>query len=214
MFSNALILLLKRRGHNVEVRTNEYLTSDNGTKAIINGEAFEICVRENRKRVQVKSEYSNWMNTKYVPTGVLTLRIEELYNHQWADSKTKKLEDKLPNILAYLELRAKKEIEERKRSEKWHKEYQEKLKKEKELKDRIDNELATFKAVINNSSRWQKSMDLRNYIKVVEKDAIENNKLNEELKAWLKWIKDKADWYDPLIEKEDELFEGIDRDSI
>jgi hypothetical protein len=199
--------------NNVEVRTNESLYNANGTKAIIYGEAFEICVKENRKRVQVKSDYSNWMHTEYVPTGVLTLRIEELYQHQW-DSKTKKLEDKLPHILAYLELRALQEIKARKSSEKWHKEYQEKLRKEKELKDRIDNELATFKAVINNSSRWQKAIDLRNYINAVEKHAIENNKYNKELKEWLKWIEDKTDWYDPFVEKEDELFKGIDRDSI
>tara|TARA_R110000868_G_scaffold100600_1_gene276604 strand:- start:563 stop:670 length:108 start_codon:yes stop_codon:yes gene_type:complete len=35
---------------------------------------------------------------------------------------------------------------------------------------------------------------------------VKNNKLSKGLQEWLKRIKDKADWYDPLVEKEDELF--------
>ena len=51
-------------------------------------------------------------------------------------------------------------------------------------------------------------------IKAVEQNAIEDNRMNDDLKKWLIWIKDKADWYDPLIEKEDELFKDIDRDIL
>ena len=54
-------------------------------------------------------------------------------------------------------------------------------------------------------------MDLRNYIKAVELNAVENNKMTLDLK---RWINEKADWYDPLIEKEDELFKNINRDTL
>ena len=33
-------------------------------------------------------------------------------------------------------------------------------------------------------------------------------------KRLLDWAKEKADWYDPFIEKDDALLSGIDRDSL
>src|SRR5690554_3642554 len=212
-FSNTLIQLLKNRGHKIEVKSGERY-DEKGTRLIIEGEAFKVCVRETRKRIQVKSEYSSYMRTGYVHTGILTLRIEELRSHQWSDTANKKIEDKLPNILAYLELRAKNEKIERIEDEAWHKEYERKRKIEEELKTKRKEDLDAFKSVINHSSRWQKAMDIRNYIQTVQSNAIKNNKLTEELKEWLQWINDKADWYDPLIEKEDELFENVDRDTL
>ena len=214
LFTDALIKLLKARGHDVAVRTNQHMSSDNGTKVIIDGEPFEVCVKEMRKRIQVKSDYSSWMETKYVPTGILTFRIEETPKCQWSDSIQQKLETKLAEILAGLELRAKGKKEDRIDNEKWHREYQLKKKIEEDLKQRKSKELDDFKAIINQSSRWQKSMDLRNYIQVIEQNALKNGNLTKKLQTWLLWIKDKADWYDPLVEKDDELFEDVDRDTL
>ena len=167
-----------------------------------------------KRRIQVKSKYGSWIDTKYVPKGILTFRIEESRKFQWFDSVHLKLETKLPQILASLELRAKREKEERIDSENWHREYQRNKKIEEDLIQRRTKELDDFKAIINQSSRWQKSMDLRNYIQVIEQNALQTGNLTEKLQTWLLWIKDKADWYDPLIEKEDELFGDVDRDSL
>lgn len=214
IFANTLIKLFRKRGHDVKVFTNQEYYNHNGTKIIVFGEYFGIRIRESNLRVMEKHPKYDWKEAKYYPSGKLSLKIDNFHSYEWSDSKIKKLETKLPNILAYLELRAKRKKQKRIESEIWHREYERKKKIEEEFKERREKELNAFKAVISNSSRWQKAMDLRNYIKVVEKDAIENNKLNEELKTWLKWIKDKADWYDPLIEKEDELFKEVDRDTL
>ena len=117
------------------------------------------------------------------------MKIDNFHKHEWSDSKKVKLEDKLPNILAYLELRAKRKKQRRIESEIRLAEYERKRKIEEELKQRGDKELETFKSVINHSSRWQKAMDLRNYIKEIEITAIESNKMNDELANWLNWIK-------------------------
>jgi hypothetical protein len=37
-----------------------------------------------------------------------------------------------------------------------------------------------------------------------------NNTLDEELKNWIVWAKDKVDWYDPLIRKEDDCLSDYD----
>jgi len=212
-FIDALIKLARKRGHDLKIITDHKYYNYNGTKLIVFDEYFDIRLREVNKRVIEENE-SGWKESKYFPTGKLCLKVDEYPSYEWTDTKTKTLEDKLPNILAYFEIRAKREIKERIERDIWHKEYERKKKIEEELKIKRNKELEKFKSVINHSSRWQKAMDLRNYIQTVESNAIENNKLTSELKDWLQWIKDKADWYDPLIEKEDELFRGVDRDFI
>ena len=211
IFTDALIKLLKRRGHSLVVHANQQYSNHNGTKIIVFGEIYYIRIRESNIRIMEQHPKYDWKEAKYFPSGKLTLKLDNLNSNTWSDSKTKLLEDKLPNIIAYFELRAKRDIKDRKEREIWHKEYKRKQKIEEELKLRRAKELETFKSVINHSSRWQKSMDLRNYIKAVELNAVENNKMTLDLK---RWINEKADWYDPLIEKEDELFKNINRDTL
>ena len=38
--------------------------------------------------------------------------------------------------------------------------------------------------------------------------------MNDELENWLSWLRNKVDWYDTFIEKEDELFKDIDRELV
>ncbi|WP_295721536.1 hypothetical protein [Mucilaginibacter sp.] len=55
---------------------------------------------------------------------------------------------------------------------------------------------------------------MRSYIDHVEKQALAAEQPSEETLAWVQWAKDKADWYDPLVEKADEWLAHIDRDAI
>jgi hypothetical protein len=41
-----------------------------------------------------------------------------------------------------------------------------------------------------------------------------NNSLDEELNNWIVWAKDKANWYDPLIRKEDDFLSDYDLDKM
>jgi len=50
--------------------------------------------------------------------------------------------------------------------------------------------------------------------KEVKVKAIKNINFTEEIITWLEWANQKADWYDPLIEKEDELLEQVDKDKL
>ena len=43
---------------------------------------------------------------------------------------------------------------------------------------------------------------------------LKTNTLDADKKEWINWAKEKADWYDPFIEKDDALLSGIDRDSL
>ena len=45
------------------------------------------------------------------------------------------------------------------------------------------------------------SADDQIYIKAIEEKAILNGELSDELKNWIAWSKQKADWYDPVKKK-------------
>ncbi|QCE42407.1 hypothetical protein [Psychroserpens sp. NJDZ02] len=212
LFADTFIKLIRARGHVLLVVTDNKYIGQNGTKLLILGESYDIRIREPDYRIIDKD--SDYNSAKYYPSGKLMFKLDDLYGHSWVDTNNQLLEDKLPDILAYFELRAKRDINKRIERDIREKEYKLKQKINEELKANKEKELMAFKEVLNHSSRWQKSMDLRKYIQVIESDAIQNNKLSFVLQDWLQWVKDKADWYDPLIEKEDVLFYGVDRDSL
>lgn len=205
IFSDILVKAFLKRGHQIKV-------SDN-TRIIIDGESYKICVRESRKRIKVETDYS-WKRTEYVPTGVLTLRLEDLYRYEWKDTKTSKLEEKLPKIIAYFEERAIRERAERIEREKYWAEQERKRQIKKDSYAKKEKELKDFKSLLRSSERWKKATDLRNYINEVELVSIENSTLSDNLKNWLKWANNKADWYDPLIEREDELLNSVDKNKL
>ena len=52
--------------------------------------------------------------------------------------------------------------------------------------------------MLDDSERWQKAVNVRNYIKEVESKAIRENILTEDLSSWIRWATDKIDVFDPL----------------
>lgn len=214
LFADTLIKLMKARGHDFINVTNSKHTSGNGDKLVVFGERYDIRILEPDYRVTKKHPTYSWNETKYYPTGKLMLKLDDLYGRTWVDTENKLLEDKLPNILAYFELRAKREIKERIDREIWHKEYERKKKLEEELKKVREKELEDFKSLINSSGRWYKSQNLRDYLDTFEAKAKESGTLDNLKIEWLKWARKKADWYDPFIESDDETFKGIDRNDF
>ena len=67
---------------------------------------------------------------------------------------------------------------------------------------------------MEDSERWKKATDLKNFIIALENKAIKENTLSEELSNWIKWANDKADWYDPLVNKNDDLLTEKDKEEI
>jgi hypothetical protein len=95
--------------------------------------------------------------------------------------------------------------EERRREEE---EKQELMRLEMERKEK---EREYFKDLLNQANRWKQAKMLRRYIRKVKKVAIKNDNLTDDLKKWIRWAKQKADWYDPFINKEDDLLNDTDK---
>lgn len=203
-FWDTLIKALRARGHNVLIKNNE-------TNAIVEGEEFKIIFREKMKKVLVKD--THYDRTVYHPTGILSFQLYGSFGREWKDGKVT-LESQLSKIIAQLELAGK---EWKERRSQWKIDEENRKEKErikKELEQRKEKELSDFKETLQNSSRWHKAVNLRNYIDAVELKAQQNNSITEELSNWLQWARKKANWYDPFTEAEDELLNNVNKDTL
>jgi hypothetical protein len=203
---DSLIKLLEKRGHKVEVNRQ--------TEVIIKEQKYNLRLAEKNRRVKNNTKYS-WESYDLEPTGFLCLKVNTYIPlTEWSDSKTKPLEGKLLDILAWLEVRAERDIRQAIESAIWSKQYEEKRQKERDLQKLRDIELADFEGLFSKATRWHKAQYLRNYIKEFENYTNKTNTLDAKKKEWIKWAKEKADWYDPFIEKHVELLQDIDRDTL
>lgn len=206
-FMNTFIKIAEKRGY-------EIFTSDITTTIKIKEQLYNLRFREKNKRIK-KSTKTSWPEYDLIPTGYLSLKVDTYYPiKEWSDSKTKQIEDKLFNILSWLELRAEKDLQNSIETKLRHEQQEKRRIVAKELQRLKDEELLMFSNLMNSATRWHKSQYLKNYIKEFEKYAIQSNSLNAENKKWLEWAKEKVDWYNPFIEKEVELLKDVDRDTL
>lgn len=198
-----IIKLLKLRGHNVIVK-------ENTTYAVVKGEEIKIRLREKVKRVITKDEKYSWNNTEYIASDILSFKIDEYPEKEFNDTNNQTLEEQLPKILTKLELVSEKIKRDNEEREIRHQEYRKQREIEEAFKKRHTNEIENFKKLLEESERCKKAVDMRNYIKQIENNAIRDNNLSEELTNWITWANNKADWYDPITRKQDELLNEKD----
>src|SRR5690606_26059194 len=86
--------------------------------------------------------------------------------------------------------------------------------KEDAIKEKRGFELNQLTSLMEQSERWHKIEKFRHYLDNKEQQGKKNGTLSSKTKDLLKWARGKADWMDPLIEKEDELFEEVDRKTL
>ena len=55
--------------------------------------------------------------------------------------------------------------------------------------------------MINCAEDYKIACEIRNYIDAVSK----KENLTDEIKEWINWANKKANWFDPIIDEEDEL---------
>lgn len=116
------------------------------------------------------------------------------------DSAEVKLEDRLDEILIRLY-----EISEAHRIDRVKREEQQRLyldakQREEELKEGKRQETMKTQALENVAKDYQIACEIRNYIAAV----INKGELTEADFEWIEWAKKKADWYDPIVAREDE----------
>lgn len=204
LFMDIFIKAIQNRGHKIIIK--------DGTRVIINNIELRIDLREKLKRKIIKG--THWDSTVLEPSNILSLRLDIYPIKEWTDTDSSKIEDKIPSIIAKLELQAIQEKQQAIEREIWNREYERKRKIEEDFEAKRNVELKEFKGLFQKANRWHQAEILRKYIFEVEKKAKENNSLTEEVIKWLEWANNKVEWYDPFTEKEDETFEKVNRDTL
>jgi hypothetical protein len=213
-FANCFYKNFIKRGHKIVFVENHRFYNYNGRKFVVFGEMYDLFLREVNNRTMVKHTKYSWESATYTPSGKLCLKLDNWHYKEWSDSKTKPLVTKVHDIIDFLEKRAKQDIQDRidreiSRENRRLKEIEEARAAKIKAKDVSD-----FKLLINSSGRWHKSQQLRNYLSTYEDRMKSNGELTKELMDWLDWARKKADWYDPFMEAEDDIFQDVDRDSF
>ena len=204
LFMDIFIKAIQKRGHKIILKE--------GTKIVIDSTELSIGVRERLKRRIIKG--THWDSTESYPSNILSLRLDVYPAKEWADTNNSQLEDKIPNIIAKLELQAIEEKQKALERELWNQEYERKRKIEENLEAKRNFELKEFKGLFQKANRWHQAEILRKYIVELEKKARKNNSLTEDVLNWLEWANNKVEWYDPFTEKEDETFQKVNRDTL
>ncbi len=212
--------LLKRAFHFLELFLqaidqcgHKILLKGHNTYIVVFGEEMEICIVEKNNRIKI--ENSKWGETKLVPNGKLCLRYRKPYTtRDWSDTSYTLIEDKIVDIIASFEHIANTDIADRIELHKHWAEQDAIREKQKAIQARKEKELEDFKAMFQFSKRYQEANDLRNYINTFEQHAKDTNTLTEEKQDWIQWARQKADWYDPFINSEDELLAEVDKETL
>jgi hypothetical protein len=206
LLMDVIIKALRGRGHGIIFKNGE-------TFAKVKGQDLQIKLREQTKRVKGKNSWPD-----YVPTGIFYFKIDRYPDKEFKDG-SRKLEAKLSDIIAWMEVQADKDNarDEERRIER----EAERVEKERvrNVVERREKELADFRVLLEKAERWHKSENLRSYIDEVERrdgmgggKSIPGDTINpKDLVEWVAWARKKADWYDPFVEAVDELLVDVKR---
>lgn len=199
-FMDAFIKLMRARNHDVHSKYGKI-------QGLIYDVEFEISLKEKMKIVKTQDKY---FNTEYHPSGVLAF-IVDIYPHkEWKDN-SQLIENRLLDILIYLELKCSEIKAWRLENERKRKIIEDEEQKRRELLARKQAELSSFEKLFKQAIRWQQTKLMRDYLSSV----IQNGKISVdsevEFQEWIDWAKKKIDWYDPFIQAEDEILNDSDR---
>jgi len=203
---DTLIKILRDRGHDIEIKYGK-------TNAVIYGQDIETKLREKYRVVdEPRGKYDS---RNLEPTGILSFIIEPGHYHQKTINDGQDLlETKLETIITKLETLGELKREEHIKNEEWHKQYQEKLRIEKEIRDHKEKELSDFKLIFQRAFRFHHSNIIRGYISSVENRAKASGNPDDEMRAWINWANEKVDWYDPLVNRNDDTLDDCDKTNV
>jgi len=190
---DTLIKLLRERGHNLDAKYTHSLYID------------EVpCEFKLMEKTQKASQQEKWGFTRFETTGLLYFEIKGYGGRVWTDGKVL-IEERLASILAKIESKVSEMLECWRQNAEHQREREEKERLVREQQQLIEKEKSDFKDLYQQAKRWQRARFMREYLIVYEQNAVEKGVLTDEAQNWIRWAREKADWYDPLVNKTDDL---------
>jgi hypothetical protein len=206
-FMEALLLASRRRGYRIEV-------SEKDTMIYIGYQPLPILLRERTRRVYQSNRGYSWRGTQLVPYGVLYLHMTYQFKERDWKLGDGAIPDEAESMLDRLESASQRVDEYYRDLERIWAESAARRKAEQELGERRRLELESFKKLLQVAKRWQQAQWIREYLATMgDKEAFVKD-ASADRANWLDWARAKADWYDPLVEAEDEWLVNVSRDSL
>jgi hypothetical protein len=201
---DTFIKTMRQRGHDFSVEEREsYL--------LIAGEKLAMTLREK----QAKSIAEDRLDSAESRAKAILVLEFKRYNASASCTDGKVLiEHQLSKLIAKLELLGERFKVDQVERRKWQDEFAEKQRIEKEIANRRQLELSSFKQMLKDSRRWKDAKLLREYINQIEQKATAEGKLTEDIIEWIQWARKKADWLDPLLNEADEWLAGVDPNGL
>ncbi|WP_140936964.1 hypothetical protein [Sphingobacterium lumbrici] len=208
-FFNLLIIEVKRIGGTIEVKPHH-------STVIYIGERMEVSLREKQNRILKENQAHSWDTYDYLPSGILLFKLgEHSWNaKEWKDTSYTVLEDKIEDILEHIRKIAFNIQEDRRESEQRRIEQEKERQQQLELEKLQAAELNNFVEIKTNAELWQKATLMREYLTTLEDAAKKNGTYDLNMQRYLEWARKKVDWYDPLVEIEDELLKKVDKTTL
>lgn len=211
---DTLIKALEKREMKIIVEQKAYPN----TTLFIHGEKLEFCIEESSKKIErqkTKSELKeaerypslySYPAYNYKPTGELQLSINtytcEYIRKAWHDTKSRKLEDCLNEIIIGF-IKAADEIKKyRLKREQEEKEKREREQLYEEIQRQKDQEERRFNELLSYVNLWTQSQRVRKFIQHVTDATIEKYGIIQEgsdLEKWITWANIRAQEIDPTM---------------
>lgn len=185
------------RDEHVELEIEEL--KDQAKHELTKEEAKQLSEYEDRKKVFTYASKPNIKKYDYVYNGKLKITCG---NRKYIRETDKvKLEDKLGDIIIKLYEQSEEVKIERLAREERERKYQEEEERKEKIRNAKKNEAQKVKKLLNLAEDYRIACEIRNYINAI----LSQDNLSNEMKDWIKWANKKADWFDPIIDKEDEI---------
>lgn len=202
---DTLLKALDQRGYAVDILVNEQGAV---TRVRIGEEYVGIGIDERVDRVErprdpKSKQLSHFKEYDYVPTGRLSLRIQETYlrtRRTWSDGAKQRVETCLNDLVVGLVAAAEELKQQRLEREARHREYLAEQERQRAAEERRQREAARVRALNADLVAWRKSQAIRQYAAAMRAAAAEANLLDEDsdLSKWLRWVEAYADRLDPI----------------
>jgi len=184
-------------------RKHEVIADHFTTYAKIGDEHVKFRLREKQRVSDTKTSYGG---RQMESTGEFVFVIDiGSYTRKEVKDGLDPIETKISSIIAMIELEGERMRIDRIESEIRRKQWEEKQRIERELRDRQEKEAMAFKKLFLQAVRLHQANIIRNYIQTVEANTMKEGNITEELAQWLAWAEKKVSWYDPLVKGPDQL---------
>ncbi|MBE6034129.1 MAG: hypothetical protein E7222_05445 [Clostridiales bacterium] len=129
------------------------------------------------------------------------------YNLEYRDGDNEPLETQVGKIIYDMFVVANKHLIADELKEREEKRELEERERQRRLERMRKGELEEIRLLEQAATDWEKAEKIRKFADCMERQVSEvpNKETRMKLFKWLEWARDKADWLDPLTEKEDEL---------